>query len=140
MKKIFLDVNILLDLIFARQPFFTAAHQIFRLIEEGELTAYASSASMTTVFYLVQKEYDKKTARHETELLLKIIKWVEVNEAILISAHASDFNDFEDAVQYFSSLKIKNLHAIISRNKKDFKNSFIPVLAPDEFLLNFLSI
>lgn len=139
MKNIFLDTNIMLDLIFARNPFFNSVNSIFKLAEAGEFKLYASAISLTTIYYLVKKEYDAPKAKQETELLLKIIKWTEVNEAVLISAHTSEFNDFEDAVQYFSALRVKDIHSIISRNKKDFKHSAIPVFSPDEFLTKYFA-
>jgi hypothetical protein len=45
----------------------------------------------------------------------------------------SNFNNFGDAVEYFSALH-HNCDSIITRNKKDFKNATIPVMTPAEFL------
>jgi len=45
----------------------------------------------------------------------------------------SDFEDLEDAVQYFAA-KEQNMDIIITRNKKDFILSKIKVLTPAEFL------
>ncbi|MEZ4879437.1 MAG: hypothetical protein R2801_04645 [Chitinophagales bacterium] len=47
----------------------------------------------------------------------------------------NNFSDFEDAIQYTSALKIEKLDAIITRNTKDYKQSSIPVMTPNEFLI-----
>jgi predicted nucleic acid-binding protein len=46
---------------------------------------------------------------------------------------SSDFNDFEDAIQYYTALE-NNINTIITRNKKDFKTSKLPVLTAKEYL------
>jgi predicted nucleic acid-binding protein len=48
-------------------------------------------------------------------------------------ALAADFTDFEDGLQYFTAINY-GADAIVTRNKKDFKNSFIPVMTAGEFL------
>ena len=45
----------------------------------------------------------------------------------------SKFDDFEDAMQYYSATR-ENADCIITRNKKDFTESQIPVYEPDEFI------
>lgn len=134
MKNVFFDTNILFDVIFTRHPFFHSSNHIFKLAEEREITAYSSAVTMSTIYYYLKKNYGHSKAKEKTEILLKIIKWTEVDEAVLISAHASGFIDFEDALQYYSALRVKGIHSIISRNKKDFRHSSLPVISPDEFL------
>lgn len=46
---------------------------------------------------------------------------------------SSKFGDFEDAMQYYSAIR-ENADCIITRNKKDFIESQIPVYEPDEFI------
>ncbi len=43
------------------------------------------------------------------------------------------FSDFEDGLQYYSAIE-NNVDIILTRNKKDFKNSKIPVLTVKEYL------
>jgi len=45
----------------------------------------------------------------------------------------TNFTDFEDGLQYYSAIE-NEIDVIITRNKKDFKNSKIPVLTAKEFL------
>jgi hypothetical protein len=43
------------------------------------------------------------------------------------------FSDFEDAVQYFTVIQASDLKVIITRNKKGFRHSEIPVYTPKSF-------
>jgi len=55
----------------------------------------------------------------------------ETNRTIIQKAIKSNFQDFEDAIQYFSALQIGNINIITTRDLKDFKKSELPVLSPD---------
>ena len=57
-----------------------------------------------------------------------------MEERLVDDALASSFVDYEDALQYYSALS-KNVDVIVTRNIKDFQYSKIPVLTPDEYLL-----
>ncbi|MBQ8956989.1 MAG: hypothetical protein IJ057_00585 [Bacteroidales bacterium] len=48
-------------------------------------------------------------------------------------AMSFEFTDFEDAMQYFSEKKW-GADMIITRNKKDFQKSQLPVYEPKEYL------
>ena len=56
-----------------------------------------------------------------------------IDKNIINSAVLSDIKDFEDAVQILACKK-DNIDLIITRNKKDFKNKWIKVQTPDEYL------
>ncbi len=53
----------------------------------------------------------------------------KIVELVLVS----DFKDFEDAIQYHTALE-NGIDVIITRNKKDFKNSKLPVMTAKEYL------
>lgn len=54
-----------------------------------------------------------------------------VSGHVLESALLADFNDFEDAVIHEAACHV-GVEAIITRNKKDFKKSRIPVYSAEE--------
>ena len=56
-----------------------------------------------------------------------------VDASVVREALDSDFTDFEDALQHFSA-KTVDADCIVTRNKKDFTASEIPVYELDEFL------
>ena len=55
------------------------------------------------------------------------------DDKIIELALASDLNDFEDAIQYNTALD-NNIEIIITRNKRNFKKSILPVLTAKEYL------
>ncbi len=132
MRKIFIDTNILVDLIADRKPFSKYAIELFSNAENKKIKLYTSSHSIATTYYLLKKFVDDKTLR---EILLGLIDYVVVIpvDAIVISKGLrSKQRAFEDSVQIYCATNIKKIDCITTRNIKDFKGSEIPVLSPDE--------
>jgi len=57
---------------------------------------------------------------------------VECDEQIIHQAMDAKIADFEDAVQYFSALRI-NAACMVSRNPRHFPKSSLPVFTPQDF-------
>ena len=136
MKKVFLDTNIIVDLIADRKPFSKYAIQIFKLAEEQKLEIFTSSHSIATTHYLLKKYLDEKSLREVLYNLIEILIVIPVDLDIIRKGLRSSHKDFEDSIQILCASSIENMNCIITRDVKDFKNSEIPVLSPDEFCLN----
>jgi predicted nucleic acid-binding protein len=130
--KIFVDTNILVDLIADRKPFSKFAIQLFSKAEVGKLELYTSSHSIATTHYLLKKYVDEKELREVLFNLLEYLNIVAINLDILKKGLKSKHKDFEDAIQIISAYSIEKMDCIVTRNIKDFKNSEIPVYTPDE--------
>lgn len=132
MKKIFLDTNVVIDLLDKREPFYKAAVTIFTLAYNKKVTLYVSPMTYATASYLLRKH-----GQEQMRLLLRNFRQLSrvtvADEKIVDNALASSFVDYEDALQYYSALS-KNVDAIVTRNVKDFQHSKIPVITPDEYL------
>lgn len=132
MRKIFLDTNVVIDLLDKRDPFYHAAVSIFTLAYKRKIILYVSPMTYATASYLLRKH-----GRDEMRQLLRnfrqLSKVTIADDKVVDDALASKFTDYEDALQYYSALT-KSVEAIITRNTKDFTYSTIPVLTPDEFL------
>jgi predicted nucleic acid-binding protein len=135
MKKLFLDTNVLIDLIDKRFPFYDDVAIISTLAEKQELKLAASSISFVNTFYVLSKKLDNKLVTNSLMKYRLICEVSNIDEIIIDKSLISKFNDFEDAVQHYSALHHK-CDIIITRNKKDFKNSEIPVMTPTEFLIS----
>jgi len=135
--KIFVDTNILVDLIADRKPFSKFAIQLFSEAEVGKLELYTSSHSIATTHYLLKKYVDEKDLREVLFNLLEYLNIVAINLDILKKGLKSKHKDFEDAIQIISAYSIEKIDCIVTRNIKDFKNSEIPVYTPDE-LANYI--
>jgi len=139
MNRIFLDTNIIVDLISDRKPFSKYAIEIFQKAEEGKLELFTSSHSMATTHYLLKKYMEEKELREVLYNLLDFITVIAVDVNILKKGLLSKHKDFEDSIQIFCASSIENIGSIVTRNVKDFKGSEIKVLTPDEFTLSFNS-
>lgn len=136
MKKLFIDTNVLIDLIDKRIPFYNDVAVISALAEKKQLKLAASSISFINTFYVLSKKLDKKLVISSLMRFRLICEVSNIDEVIIDKSLISNFNDFEDATQYYSALHHK-CEILITRNKKDFKNAEMPVMTPEEFLASF---
>lgn len=132
MKKIFVDTNIILDLIGDRKPYSKFAIGLFKSAEEGNLELFTSSHSIATSHYLLKKYIDEKKLREILYHLLDFVTVIPVNVDVIKKGLRSNHKDFEDAIQIFCASTVEKIDCIVTRNLKDFRSSEIPVLAPDE--------
>lgn len=131
--NILFDTNILLDVFLERQPFFEYSAYLIDLAEKREIEGWLGATTVTTIYYLLSKEMGKKAADEVTQSLFSIFDVTSVNRAVLETALEIGFSDFEDAVLYQSACQ-SNLDGILTRNKKDFKKSELPVYTPQELI------
>lgn len=135
MKKLFIDTNILVDLIADRKPFSKDAIQLFQKAESNEIELYTSSHSIATTHYLMKKYIEEKELREVLNSLLDFLTVIAVDVDILRKGLRSNHKDFEDSIQILCASSIEKMDAIVTRNTKDFKGSEIPAFNPDEIIL-----
>ncbi|MDQ0636689.1 putative nucleic acid-binding protein [Pedobacter sp. W3I1] len=134
MKKIFVDTNIIVDLIADRKPFSKFAIEIFERAERNEVQLFTSSHSIATTHYLLKKHLEEKKLRDVIYNVLYYIQIIAIDQDIIKKGLKSKHKDFEDALQMLCAYNIEKLDYIVTRNIKDFKDSEIPVFPPDELL------
>ena len=134
MKKVFVDTNILVDLIADRKPFSKFAIKLFSKAEERKIKLYASSHSIATTHYLLKKYIDEKDLREVLFNILDYLNIIAIDLDVLKKGLKSKHKDFEDALQIISAYSIEKIDCIVTRNIKDFKESEIRVLSPDELI------
>jgi len=132
MKKIFVDTNILIDLIAERKPFSKHAIEIFEQASENKIKLFASSHSIATTYYMLKKHIDEKDLRVIILELLDFVTVVAIDETIIKSGLRTKHKDYEDALQILAARTVDKIFCIVTRNIKDFKSSEIPVFSPDE--------
>ena len=133
MKKVFIDTNILVDLIADRKPFSKYAIEIFQFAEKRQIAIYASSHSIATTHYLLKKYFDEQELRKVLESMMDYISVIPVDLQVLKKGLRSKHRDFEDAIQIICASTIEDIDCIVTRNIRDFRDSEIRVLTPDEF-------
>lgn len=136
-KKLFLDTNIILDLLGEREPFYTPIAQIATLADQKKVKIIVSTISFATVNYFLAKSEGISKAKEKLRKFKILIEISIIDESIVEKALNSDFEDFEDSLQYFCALDSK-CEIIITRNPKDFKRSLIPIMSAEEYLKSIL--
>lgn len=134
MVKILIDTDVILDFFFDREPFSENAAKILSLCESKEIKGFVTPVIISNVYYIL-----RQTAKHEKvieklKMLVSIAEILVINKDSILQALNSDFKDFEDALQNYSAELYKEIDIIITRNTKDYKNSSLGVMTPDNYL------
>ncbi len=132
--KLFIDTNIMLDLLGERIPYYEPIARIASMADKGKVTIVASSLSYATVNYFLTKFESSEKAKEKLRKFKIISKICSLDETIIEKGLNSNFPDFKDSLQYFSALKSR-CNILLTRNAKDFKLSEIPVMTSTEYLL-----
>ena len=136
MKRIFIDTNVLVDLVLERKGFYQDARRLFNLCKERRITPYISSISVAIINYLLLKKYNEEKVKELLEIIYKLTEILPFHKRIISLAHYSNFKDLEDGFQYFTA-KENNIKVIITRNEKDFEINDVSVVSPKQFLAAF---
>lgn len=132
-KKVFLDSDVILDFLLERKPFFSSAFEIFNLAANHQIHLVTSSLAFANIYYIFQKEMSDLEARKSLRKLQIIVDVLNVDGKMINLALDSVFKDFEDAIQYYCALE-EQVEALITRNKKDYKEAEMAIMSPYEFL------
>lgn len=133
MKKVLIDLNVILDFLNKRGDHLSAA-KIMKSCSDKTINGFVCAHEITTLAYFLEKE-KIKNFRNVLSTLLKIFNIIELNKKILTRALTSPINDFEDAVIEVSAIE-SQLELIISGNLKDFKNSRVRTISVGQFIKN----
>jgi predicted nucleic acid-binding protein len=132
-KKLFVDSDIILDLLAERKLFYDRAAELFTLAYEKQVELFTTAVILANVFYILRKIKGAAETKRQLKNLRLLIKILPVGESIADMALNSKFDDFEDALQYFTA-KEHGIFAILTRNVKDFKVKDIMVQTSEEWL------
>lgn len=134
MSKLLIDTNIVIDLLSKREKFYDEAAELFSRADKKELELTISSLTFANTNYVLSKLKSPKEAREILRKFKVLVDLLSLDDKITDLALSDEqFSDFEDGLQYYSAIE-NGIDVIITRNKKDFKNSKIPVLTAKEFL------
>lgn len=133
MTRVFLDTDICIDVLVNREPIHTVAEQIFSLAAFGKIKIYVSALSFANAEHLLRIQYKVRDSRKILSSFKPVVTVLPMNEKIIELALASDFNDFEDAIQYHTAAEA-NIPTLVTRNLRDYKKANIEILSPEGFL------
>lgn len=131
--KVFLDANVIIDVVQNRIDFVDASSKVLQLGLDGDCELCASDITFTTVSFYARKQRTIEQLYDVLQSLRDLIDIVPSGKLAIDWALQHKLHDFEDAVQYFSALR-SGAEYIVSRNVRDYPYDDIPVLTPTEFL------
>ncbi len=137
-KKIFIDSDIILDLLCQRQPFYNFAAEVFTLGDEKKIELVTSSLVFANVYYILRKILGIEKAKELLRKLRLIINIISVEEKSVDLALNSRFSDFEDGLQYFTARE-NNINILLTRNIKDYKEKDLIIQTPEIYLKAFIN-
>ncbi len=131
--KVLIDIDVILDVLLARQPWAAASALLLDAAERGKLKAYVAGHTITTVYYIVGRNSSSKKAAGAVTDIMRIVSIVPVDAADFAQALVLGMSDFEDAVQAAAAAKV-GADFVATRNEKDFRKSPIKARSPSDLL------
>jgi predicted nucleic acid-binding protein len=136
MKKVFVDTDIIYDLLAKREPFYPFAARLFTLSDRKKISISVSSLSFANLHYILSRLKTSTEARKILSRLKVLVNVLPVTDKTIELALNSDFRDFEDAIQYYCALE-SSIPVLVTRNVKDFKKATISILTAEEFIKRY---
>lgn len=132
--KLLIDANVLLDVLWNREPYVQDSSVIWKLCETERAKGYVTTLTFANLVYIMRKELDSKNMEEILRSLSLIFEFADFCVSDLFHAAERNWNDFEDAVQ---SVIAERVHAdyIITRNVRDFTKSKVPAFTPSELII-----
>lgn len=130
MKRLLIDINVILDAILDRSPHAAAAALLWSAAESKRIQALVPGHGMTTLFYLLAKAKGSAFARRAVGGLVGVFEVAALDHAVIARAVALGWPDFEDAV-CAAAAEAAGCEAIVTGNPKHFSGAWLPVLAPE---------
>lgn len=134
MKQLFLDTNIILDLLAKRDPFYDDAAVLFSLADKKIVELFVSSHTFANTNYILLKQLKPEEAKRVLRKLKVLVNVLSLDDKIIeLALNDKDFKDYEDALQYYTAIE-NGKDVIITRNKKDFHKAKLPIITAGEFI------
>ena len=131
--RAYIDTNILVDLVLSRDEFLPEAQRLFALGYAGDAQLMVSALSFINTVYIGKKyKFPIEDVFAKLRLVADFVDVVDLRGQSVVDMLNSSWKDYEDATQYRSAVD-EQADCIVTRNKKDFKDSTIEVLTPAEF-------
>ncbi len=127
-EGLWLDSDVILDWLSARQPWVADIAELIRRSVAGEWALWISPLTLANVHYIYRKHDGSAKSLAAIRNLTLIANLAPMDSTHVFKALASGRLDFEDELQIASASCIPGLRAIITRNLPDYAHSPIPAM------------
>jgi predicted nucleic acid-binding protein len=130
MKRVLVDVNVVLDVLLDRQPHVEGSAAVWAAIETGASEGMLAAHAVTTIHYLIRKELGAARARETLSAILRVFGVAAVDGPVIQEALGLSMSDFEDSVTA-AAARLAGCDSIVTRDPKGFRGSPIRPLTPE---------
>jgi predicted nucleic acid-binding protein len=135
--NVLIDTNVILDAGLNRIPFNASAQKILLLVADEKVNASITASSVTDIYYFLKRDYhDSARAKEMLINFFNIFEVIDVTKSDYEKALSLPMDDYEDAL-LATCAKRRRIELIITRNLKDFAESPVKAISPDDFLTNY---
>jgi predicted nucleic acid-binding protein len=134
--RVFLDTNILLDVLMNRPGLVAESEAAILHCEILGTEMFVAWHGLATAYYLLRRGRTEPEAMLEVDGILAWARVANAGDGEARRARSLGFADFEDAMQA-ASAEACGAEWIITRDLTGFANSPVPVLSPTDFLVRF---
>ncbi len=127
--KPLLDMNVVLDVLLVRQPWFTDAERVWDAHRNRRIMAAIAAFVVPTIFYVVRRQTDLAHAHDAVQICLTTVEIIPVQRSTLELARSLIGNDFEDNLQLACAIE-GQMDCIVTRDPRGFAGSPVTVLSP----------
>ncbi len=127
-----IDLNVVLDVILLRGDYLPGA-EILSMCTDKKIDGYFPFHAIPTMYYILDRNLGNKKALQAIDELLDMCRIISADQELLSEARKLDFSDFEDGIVAVSAMRC-NSEYIVTNNVKDFTQSKISVITPNEFI------
>jgi predicted nucleic acid-binding protein len=131
--KVLLDVNVVLDVLLARQPWFADASQVWDAHRNGQITVAVAAFTIPTVFYVVRRQIDLNHAHTAVQICLSTLEIVPVLRTTLELARNLPGSDYEDNLQLACAMEAQK-DGVVTRDPNGYPGATIPILTAADLL------
>lgn len=132
-RKLFIDSDIILDVLARRDAFYESAAMLFELGYAKKIDMYTTAVVFANVFYILRKRHGAEKSKEQLRKLRRIITVLPINDEAVDDALVSTIADFEDGLQYFTA-KENKIPVLITRNVKDYKEGDLVIQTAEEYV------
>ena len=132
-----IDTNVIIDVFQNRMAFVDNSGKVLKLSESHKVIGYITASTVTDIYYILRRHIkDNQQLKTLVKKLLTSVTLADVLAKDVIDSFILVMDDFEDALFAQCAKRLKADY-IVTRNTKDFENSPVPPITPDDFLGKF---